>query len=671
MNDILHLALGGCLKAPPVAYGVTADTGGHIAYLLEAAMHQAQRPEVERVTIVTRLFDHPELDPIHGTADELVAPKLRIRRIATANRSYLEKEALSAELPDFTEAFCAWLAAQPKLPDVIHAHFADAAAVAMEAQRRFGIPFVYTPHSLGIDKRDQALDSPGLALRIQAEREALRHAAAVIVSTREEAERQVAGYGVTVDGRIHVVRPGIPRQDAAVSAPTIADRLGDWLDKPQRPIILAVARPVAKKNLAALVRAFAGSQALRDRANLVILAGQHAHASGEEAAVLSELTALAATPELRGRIALPSSHDAADVAALYARAAEGGVFANPALHEPFGLTLVEAAAAGVPVVATGNGGPAEILATIGHGLLVEPRDERQIADALLALINDPRRHEQCARAARAGARLYSWDAYARASNAIYAGLSEPMLLVCDIDNTLTGSRPAALNFARWRASSPLPFIVATGRSLDAARLILRHWRLPEPDAFIVDVGTRIMRADPEGGFRECGDYAAALDANWDRAAIAQSIAPLAITPQPPSTDGPHKISFFGDAADAAAIRARLDHHEIRARVIHSHGRLIDVVPVNGGKAAAIASYAASRGFTLANCVAAGDSGNDVDMLAACGSAIVVGNAEACLDALPARPGLHRVAAHHAAGVLEGLTAFGLATSANPMAAEAA
>ena len=38
---ILHLALGGCLKAPPIDFGITADSGGHLAYVVDAALVQA------------------------------------------------------------------------------------------------------------------------------------------------------------------------------------------------------------------------------------------------------------------------------------------------------------------------------------------------------------------------------------------------------------------------------------------------------------------------------------------------------------------------------------------------------------------------------------------------------------------------------------------------------
>lgn len=660
---IFHLALGGCLTAPPTAFGITADTGGHIAYVLDAARHQALRSDVEQVTIVTRAFDDAQLGAVHAQEHEPVADKVAIRRVATADRRYLEKEALGADLDAFTTAFCAMLAGLVRRPDVIHAHFADAAAVAMAAQRQFGIPFVYTPHALGIDKRSQRIECPGLDARIASERAAIAGAAAIVVSTAEEATRQVGGYDVALGERVHAIAPGVPRRDLVPTAPTLADRLDRWLDRADLPIILAVARPVAKKNLAGLARAYAADAALQARANLVILAGQHDHASADERRVLDELHAIASTPALRGRIALPPRHDADDVAALYPRAARGGVFVNPALHEPFGLTLVEAAAAGVPVVATRNGGPADIVATIGHGLLVDPRDGQDIAAAIRAIVGDAGRHAAFAAAARTRADHYCWHRYAAATQAVYSTLATPRLLACDIDNTLTGCAEGAQAFAAWRATAATPFVIATGRGFDAARMILRRWRLPQPDAFIVDVGTRLMLADGRGGWRACPDYARTLDAGWDRETVAATLAPLALTPQPAATAGPHKISFYGDAAAAARIRGALADAGLPARVVFSHGRLIDVLAPAGGKARAIAAYAARSGLTLADCVAAGDSGNDADMLSACGHAIVVGNAHDDLDGLPARPGLLRVGGHHAAGVVEGLARLGLAAPA--------
>ncbi|WP_232318660.1 HAD family hydrolase [Sphingomonas sp. TDK1] len=666
----MHIALGGCLKAPPVAYGLTADTGGHIAYILEAAGHQARQPGVAEVSIVTRAFTDEAIGDGYAVAREAVAPRLVIERITTGCTAYLEKEALAANLPAFIDAFCGHLDRLPRRPDVLHAHFADAAAVAIAVERRFGIPFVYTPHALGIDKRRQGIQCEGLEARIAAERTALEAAGAVIVSTQEEVTRQIGGYGVPLNDRVHCIAPGVPSHAMTGSPATLVDRLRAWLADPSRPIILAVARPVAKKNLAALVRAYAASPTLQARANLVILAGQHELASGEERAVLDELRALAAGPALAGRIALPPRHDGADVAALYARAAKGGVFVNPALHEPFGLTLLEAADAGVPVVATQNGGPAEIIADIGHGVLVDPRNTSAIGEAIAHILDDPERHAALSSAGRRGVERYRWDAYAAESLRLYRNLATPQVLACDIDNTLTGCSDGASAFTAWRDARILPFLVATGRSLDSAQHILAAWKLPAPDALIVDVGTRLMLAGTDGRWQECPRFAQSLDEGWDRDAVARTLLPLGIQPQPPETAGPHKLSFFGDAADTDRIREALARAGLRAKVIFSHGHLIDVIAPMGGKASAIAAYARQSGWSLAQVVAAGDSGNDRDMLTACGHAIVVGNAGEELADLPARPGLHRVSAAHAHGVLEGLAQLGLATPAAPIAVAA-
>ena len=147
--------------------------------------------------------------------------------------------------------------------------------------------------------------------------------------------------------------------------------------------------------------------------------------------------------------------------------------------------------------------------------------------------------------------------------------------------------------------------------------------------------------------------------DWDRAAVKRMLAPLGLESQAATTAGPHKMSFFGAADDAATIRRSLAAAGLAAQVVFSHGRFIDVIAPAAGKAGAIAAYAARHGWSLAQCVAAGDSGNDADMLAACGHAIVVANAGEELAALPARPGLRRVAGRHASGVVEGLKDLGL------------
>ncbi|WP_245540371.1 HAD-IIB family hydrolase [Paracoccus zeaxanthinifaciens] len=661
----MHVALGGCLKAPPVSYGVTEDTGGHIAYVLGAALAQARRPETREVTIVTRAFSDPRLDPVHSALHEDVAPRCRILRLRTGNSGYLAKEALEAELPALQDAFLRMLR-QGDLPDVIHAHFADAAVLARAAAAEFGIPWLYSSHSLALDKCRAQGGSPDAATarRIEREAAAIRDADAIIASSRDEAECQIPAYDPTAEGRVHRVGPGItaPRCDDLDPARRL---IAPFLRDMAKPILLAVARPIAKKNLAALIRAYAGDAALQDRANLVIVAGLRDGLAGgcpEQDRIMAEMFDLIDRHDLWGRVALPRRHTHADVASLYALAARGGVFVNPALHEPFGLTLIEAAQAGVPLVATRNGGAADIVASLGAGALVDPLDPGAIASGIRAMLDD---RQGAAHAAARARRIYSWDRWADAVQRIMVGLRDRApavrdpraMLASDIDGTLTGCRDGAARFADWAAGRDAGMVlaVATGRSICEARRVLRLWDLPRPDVMITSVGTEIWRWDDGATLRPCADYARLIGADWRREAIVEALRPLGIARQPGHDQRAFKLSFFGNAADRDRIEQRLMTAGLPARVILSHDRLIDVLPARAGKAAAIRFEAARLGIDPRSCIVAGDSGNDLDMLQDFAQAIIPANASAELDGVT---DALRSPLPHADGVLDGLERLG-------------
>jgi glycosyltransferase involved in cell wall biosynthesis len=75
-------------------------------------------------------------------------------------------------------------------------------------------------------------------------------------------------------------------------------------------------------------------------------------------------------------------------------------FASASLSEGLGLNILEAMAAGVPVVATGVGGVLDIVRDGETGLLVRPLEPDKLADGVLALMRDPALAERLASAAR-------------------------------------------------------------------------------------------------------------------------------------------------------------------------------------------------------------------------------------------------------------------------------
>jgi sucrose-phosphate synthase len=88
----------------------------------------------------------------------------------------------------------------------------------------------------------------------------------------------------------------------------------------------------------------------------------------------------------------------------------------PSVSEPFGLSSLEAAALGVPVIVSRNAGVTEVLKSC---LQVEPLDADDLAEKILALIRRPKLRLQLAEQARREVRGLRWDRAARALRGIY------------------------------------------------------------------------------------------------------------------------------------------------------------------------------------------------------------------------------------------------------------
>jgi len=243
------------------------------------------------------------------------------------------------------------------------------------------------------------------------------------------------------------------------------------------------------------------------------------------------------------------------------------------------------------------------------------------------------------------------------------------LLCCDIDGTLLGDPDGARALASRLAALDEPPIMAcaTGRSLDEA--LEAFSSLPvelAPSALACDVGASLYRA--MGGLASSGaievfpGWEAWIAEGWDRDAVVRAIEGLpGIRPQEPWLQGPYKASWYVDPSGfpgkAAAIEA-LDSRGLSASVSQAFGFYLDALPPRAGKDGALRFLAKALGLPTHRVVCAGDSGNDESMLGAGFPAIIVGNHEACLEALRGSKGVHFAKAGYARGVLEGLEALG-------------
>ncbi|MCJ7558761.1 MAG: HAD-IIB family hydrolase [Gammaproteobacteria bacterium] len=692
---ICLLSIHGLIRRHHLELGRDADTGGQTKYVVDLARALARHPDVGRVHLVTRLIRDPAVGPDYAREEEQLAKGASIIRIPCGPDEYIPKEQLWDHLDSFTDNLMLWLQGQTHTPAVIHSHYADAGYVGVRLSNLLGVPLVHTGHSLGRDKRKRLL-ARGISReqisrvynidrRIDAEEEVLANADLVITSTRNEIEEQYGLYNYYDPARMVVIppgtdleqfRPGQRGEQFAFSA-----QVDRFLAEPDKPLILALSRADERKNIAALIEAFGESPELQEAANLLIIAGNRDDIrdldSGPQA-VLTDLLLLADAYDLYGRIALPKHHRPEDVPQIYRMtAARRGVFINPALTEPFGLTLLEAAASGLPLVATENGGPVDIIRNCKCGELIDPLDKKQMAKALLKYLGD---ESQWQRASANGIKnvrkFYSWQAHVeayvselRSLSGKYTTLaSAPPLprtlryrdraLVTDLDQSLIGD-PAALDrflaFMRENRRK-VSFVIATGRRVDSALALMKKHGIPSPDILITSLGTRIQYSQ---ALTEDDLWAEHIDHAWSARRVKLALSRLpGLIPQEQRHQTPFKISYYYDDENAPGveeINTLLRQQEITANVILSFGQFLDIIPARASKGQAL-RYAAQRlEIPLEQILVAGGSGADEDMIRGNTLAVVVANRHhEELSPLPSWDRIYFARQSYAAGILEAI-----------------
>ena len=662
---IVLLSIHGLIRGNNLELGRDADTGGQTLYVLELAQALGRHPNVERVDLVTRLVADDSVANDYAQPIEKLSNNVQIVRIHAGPDEYIFKEQLWDYLDTFADNFANTLRANNRLPDIIHSHYADAGYVGFHLSNLLGIPLIHTGHSLGRVKRSRLL-AYGLTAnevemqynmkrRIEAEEMTLALAERVITSTNQEIEEQYELYDYYQPEQMCVIPPGTDLQkfmppSGGELQTALFKQLVQSLKQPNKPIILALSRPDRRKNIAALIEAYGMSEELQKIANLVIIAGNRDDIDdlGEGAQeVFHELLVAIDRYDLYGKVSMPKHHLRNQVAMIYRiTAASGGIFVNPALTEPFGLTLIEAAASGLPIVATEDGGPRDIIGNCKNGFLIDPLEASTITEALLKLFKDKSLWNDFMQNGIKGVREnYSWDAHVKRYLHVIKPIverSEQLIrkplqrrkelywdhaIVSDLDQNLIGDNDSLqkLMILLRKHRKSTRFIVATGRRLDSALKLMKKHAIPEPDILITSSGTEIYYA-PE--LTTDIFWSKHIDNQWTPHKIRAILDDFpGLKKQPKNEQSRFKLSYYIDQkiADIEEIK-RLIHHE--EQVVHiqvAFGQYLDILPLRASKGIALRYIADRLQIALKSIFVAGGSGSDEDMMRGNTLAAVVAN----------------------------------------------
>lgn len=253
-------------------------------------------------------------------------------------------------------------------PDVVHAHTYKAGVLASVAGRLAGVPAVlFTPHGHIFAPGAGIPGVPGgwkLEILRAVTRIAQGCADRLTALSAPDLEQQVA-LGLSSASKYVIVRNGIdcerfagPRHRAVPGAPVIG-AVGRFSEEKGHRILLEAMELLAPR--------LPGAR--------LILVGY--------GALEGDLRSRAAAPGLQGRVTFAGERDSAEMLGSF------DLFVQPSLYESQGLAILEAMAAGVPVVASDVGGVRDAVSDGRTGVLVPAADPQRLAEALVRLSGDP------------------------------------------------------------------------------------------------------------------------------------------------------------------------------------------------------------------------------------------------------------------------------------------
>ena len=394
--------------ASPLAALGGVDSGGQNVYVSKLAKHLAGLGY--RVDIFTRRDDASLPDIVSWVKG------VRIINVPAGPAEIVPKEELLPYMKEFANYLVQFSQHQRRPYDLVHANFWMSAQVAADFKRATGIPFVVTFHALGRVRRLHQGEADGFPdERFAIEERVVAEADRVIAECPQDEADLISLYDAD-PARLTIIPCGFDPEEFR-PLDKVLSRMAVGLP-PRERVILQLGRMVPRKGVDTVIRGFA--RLVKDHgvsARLVIVGGESEDPDPQLTPEIGRLHEVARAEGVEERVTFIGRRHR-DVLNYYYSAAD--IFVTMPWYEPFGITPVEAMAAGTPVVGANVGGIKFTVRDGETGYLVPAKDHQALAERLAYLYRNPKilgrlRHHAIRRAND----LFTWHSVANAMSTLY------------------------------------------------------------------------------------------------------------------------------------------------------------------------------------------------------------------------------------------------------------
>jgi len=225
------------------------------------------------------------------------------------------------------------------------------------------------------------------------------------------------------------------------------------------------------------------------------------------------------------------------------------------------------------------------------------------------------------------------------------------LLVCDLDDTLTGDKKAIRKFNAIITPKKFCLVYSSGRFKSSIISLIVRTGLVNPDVIIANLGTELYYAPH---WNKDKDWEQIVKKSWNKEKIISVLDAFDLQRQP--YDKQFVVPYYTDN-DSIVKEIEEKMGSCNAKVVHTGKRFLDIIPESAGKGNAARYVGGKLNVPVICC---GDSENDEEMLKKSDYGVLVGNAPVHLrEEMSKHSHVHVAESFYAKGVIEGLMHHGI------------